>query len=223
MSANHVIVAPSILSADFSRIQDEVRKVEIAGAEFIHLDVMDGLFVPNKTFGPDLVKTIAPSCGKMVKDTHLMVFKPHEVALEFAKAGSDLITFHYEAYDNDLDRYHCIRAIRECGCQVGMSIKPRTSPEVLLPFLPELDLVLVMSVEPGKGGQSFMPESLQKLAFLREAIDKSGREIYLEVDGGINDKTGALVAESGADVLVAGSYLYGHEDYETRIRGLLAL
>lgn len=223
MSSRHVYAAPSILSADFSCIQDEVAKVGAAGAEFIHLDVMDGKFVPNKTFGPALVKEIALSCGNMLKDTHLMVFEPHIAAKEFARAGSDLITFHYEAYDNDEERLNCIRVIQECGCQVGMSIKPMTAPEALVPFLPLLDLVLVMSVEPGKGGQSFMPESLQKLVFLRNEIDKSGRNIYLEVDGGINDKTGALVVEAGADVLVAGSYLFGHDDYADRIRGLMAL
>lgn len=220
---SRVIVAPSILSADFGHIQEEVAKVEAAGAAFIHLDVMDGAFVPNKTFGPELVETIKDSCGSMVKDTHLMVFNPHEVAKGFAEAGSDLITFHYEAYEDDASRLSCIQTILGLGCKVGMSIKPMTPPEVLVPFLPLLDLVLVMSVEPGKGGQSFMPESLQKLAFLRKEIQKCGKFVYLEVDGGINDKTAPLVVDAGADVLVAGSYLYGHDDYAERIRGLLAL
>ena len=220
---SHVFIAPSILSADFSRIEEEVAKVGVAGAEFIHLDVMDGRFVPNATFGPYLVAKVAPSCGTMVKDTHLMVFEPHLAAAGFAKAGSDLITFHYEAYDNDEDRLSCIETIRSLGCKVGMSVKPMTPADVLVPFLPLLDLVLVMSVEPGKGGQSFMPESLQKIAFLRKEVDKLGRDIYLEVDGGINDKTASLVVDAGANVLVAGSYLYGHDDYAQRIRGLMAL
>lgn len=216
-----VIVAPSILSADFSRIESEVSKMEEAGAKFIHLDVMDGRFVPNKTFGPDLVERIVPYCGSMLRDTHIMVYEPKEVAASFIKAGSELITFHYEALDSDEKRFDCIRYIRSLGAKVGMSIKPATEAEVLDPFLPELDLVLVMSVEPGKGGQSFMPEALTKIAHFRHEIDAIGRPIYLEVDGGINGETGRLCVKAGADVLVAGSYLYGHDDYALRIKGLL--
>ena len=217
-----IYVAPSILSADFARIEEEVRKVGDAGAEFIHLDVMDGVFVPAKTFGPDLVKKITPHAGKMLRDTHLMVEDPIKLVDGFAEAGSQLITFHYESYDNDEQRFACLRYIKQRGLKVGMSIKPATSPEVLDAFLSELDLVLVMSVEPGKGGQSFMENALPKIAYFRQHIDRLQKPIYLEVDGGINEKTGKLCVDFGADVLVAGSYIYGHEDFAERIRGLKA-
>ncbi len=216
-----IIVAPSILSADFDHIESEVLKVEPAGAKFIHLDVMDGVFVPAKTFGPELVRRISPFAGKMVRDTHLMVADPKSMIDEFAAAGSELITFHYESYDNDEDRFSCLHAIHDAGLLCGMSIKPDTPEEVLLPFLPELDLVLVMSVEPGKGGQKFMEKSLQKLSYFRKHIDELGKKIYLEVDGGINDETAKIAVRFGADVLVAGSYIYGHEDYARRIQELL--
>ena len=220
MSVN---VAPSILSADFSKIDAEVAKVVRAGAGFVHLDVMDGLFVPNRTFGPDLVKTIAPAAGSALKDTHLMVFDPHRLAPEFIEAGSDIVTFHYEAYETDDERWNCIRIIQRLGAKAGMSVKPATPSEVLDPFLSELSLVLVMSVEPGKGGQSFMPQSLDKIRYFRAKLDSFHSSAYLEVDGGINEETGALCVQAGADTLVAGSYIYGHDDYAERIRRLAAL
>ena len=216
-----IIVAPSILSADFSRLGEEISKVGRCGAKFIHLDVMDGCFVPNKTFGPELVASIAPYCEGLVKDTHLMIADPYEMIDAFSDAGSDIITFHFEAVDGVDGAMRVIDKIHARGVKAGISIKPATSPEVLLPLLPCLDLVLVMSVEPGKGGQAFMENALDKIAFLREEIDVIGRDIYLEVDGGINDKTGRYCVEKGANVLVAGSYIYGHEDYEERIKGLM--
>ena len=218
-----VYVAPSILSADFSRIEAEVAKMEVAGARFIHLDVMDGRFVEATTFGPELVERIASSAGKMIKDTHLMVEDPMSMIKRFAQAGSDLITVHYESFAEDKDRFECIRYIHSLGLMAGMSVKPNTPADVLLRFLPELDLVLIMSVEPGKGGQAFMNESLEKISFIRKNIGLLGRKTYLEVDGGINAYTGKLVVEAGADVLVAGSYLYGHEDYAERVEALLHL
>ncbi len=216
-----IIVAPSILAADFSRLGEEISKVASDGAKFIHLDVMDGQFVPNKTFGPDLVASIAPYCEGLVKDTHLMIVDPVEMVDAFADAGSDIITFHVEAVVGIEGAKAVIDKIHSRGVKAGISIKPATSPEVLLPLLPLVDLVLVMSVEPGKGGQSFMENALGKIEFLRHEISKLGRNVYLEVDGGINDKTGRFCVEKGADVLVAGSYIYGHEDYADRIGRLL--
>ncbi|MBQ7243542.1 MAG: ribulose-phosphate 3-epimerase [Bacilli bacterium] len=215
-----VSLAPSILSADFSRIEEEVLKVAKAGAEFIHLDVMDGVFVPAKTFGPELVQRIVPFTANMLRDTHLMVEDPEALVDGFASAGSQLITFHYESYDNDEKRWSCLRRIKSKGVKVGMSIKPATSPEALEPFLRELDLVLVMSVEPGKGGQAFMESAFSKIAYYRKAIDAIGKHVYLEVDGGINEKTGRICVDFGADVLVAGSYIFGHDDYEDRMARL---
>ena len=218
-----VHVAPSILAADFSRIEEEVAASAKAGATFIHLDVMDGQFVPNKTFDADLVAKIVPFCGLMIRDTHLMVFHPDQWIDRFAKAGSQLITFHYEAYETDEERLDCIAKIHAAGLQAGMSIKPCSGPEKLVPFLPHLELVLVMSVEPGKGGQAFLPEALGKVAFLRKEIDALGKAIYLEIDGGINGTTAPLAVKEGADVLVAGSYLYGHEDFKQRVESLMEL
>ena len=220
---SRVNVAPSILSADFSVLETEVAKMDKAGATFIHLDVMDGRFVPNKTFGPETVARIVPYCGKMLRDAHLMVYEPLEAAEGFARAGAELITFHYEAYETEEERLRCIEGLRKLGVKVGISIKPATKVEVLDPYFPLVDLVLIMSVEPGKGGQAFMENSLEKIAYCRKKIDALGRKVYLEVDGGINQETGRLVVEKGADVLVAGSYLYGHDDYAQRLEGLMNL
>lgn len=218
-----VVVAPSILSADFSSLGDEIIKVGRAGAKFIHLDVMDGKFVTNTTFGPDLVASIAPYCSNLIKDTHLMTVDPINMIDAFADAGSDLITFHFEAVDGVKGALSTIEKIHSRGIKAGISIKPATPVEELLPILPHVELVLVMSVEPGKGGQAFMENALDKIAFLRREINRIGKDIYLEVDGGINQKTGAFCVEKGANVLVAGSYIYGHEDYADRIKGLLDL
>ena len=217
------IVAPSILSADFSCLDAEISKVRECGAKFIHLDVMDGKFVTNTTFGPELVAKIAPSCEGLVKDTHLMIVDPIEMVDAFADAGSDIITFHLEAVDGVRGAKEIIDKIHSRGIKAGISVKPATPVETLLPVLPLVDLVLVMSVEPGKGGQSFMENALDKIAWLREQIDLLDRDLYLEVDGGINEKTGRFCVEKGADVLVAGSYIYGHEDYAKRIEALLEL
>jgi ribulose-phosphate 3-epimerase len=152
-----------------------------------------------------------------------MVANPLDLGPAYAKAGADIVTFHYEALIDDEARKLCIAKIKKAGAKVGMSVKPNTSPTVLFPFLKQLDLVLVMSVEPGKGGQAFMPNALDKIKVLREAIDERHLRTLLEVDGGINAETGKQCVTAGADVLVAGSYLYGHEDFKARVQGLLAL
>lgn len=215
-----MIVSPSILACDFSHLPEEVSKMEIAGAEFIHLDVMDAVFVPNKTFDASLVATVKTSA---VKDTHLMIVNPIEHIEEYAKAGSDIITFHIEACESEKQIHACIELIHSLGVKAGLSIKPATPVEALDPFLAEIDLALVMSVEPGKGGQKFMESALDKLSYIKAAASKCNPDLLIEVDGGINDVTGRLCAEAGANVLVAGSYLYGHEDYATRLKGLMQL
>ncbi len=214
-----VKIAPSILSADFNNLQEEILKVQDAGAEFLHFDVMDGHFVPNISFGIPVLKNIAHS-QKMVNDVHIMISNPKKYAEEFIKSGAEYLTFHYEAVKSDKDVYEVIDLIHSFGGKAGLSIKPKTSVEVLEKFLPKLDLVLVMSVEPGFGGQSFIPSALDKIAYLRKIIDECKYHCLIEVDGGINAETGKLCKEAGVDVLVAGSYLFGHDDLKERMESL---
>jgi len=221
-----IIVAPSLLSADKNHIVDEIAKAGEAGAKFLHIDIMDGVFVPNTSFTFDFVANVLTIPSPMVYDVHIMVSNPRVLGPKYAKAGADVVTFHYEACFSDLERRSVIAAIRRAGAKVGMSIKPATPVALLLPFVEDLDLVLVMSVEPGKGGQPFLDEALGKIASLRDFIDHSspnGPKCLIEVDGGINEETGRLAAKAGADVLVAGSYLFGHDDFAQRVKGLLSI
>ena len=214
-----IIVAPSILSADFNNLKREMDTVSNAGAEWLHFDVMDGHFVPNISFGIPVLKSIAHS-HNMVNDVHIMIADPLKYAPEFIKSGAEYLTFHYEACKDDKHVQEIIDLIHKCGGKAGLSIKPKTDVSVLDRFLPTLDLVLVMSVEPGFGGQSFMPNALDKIRYLRHTIDQNKYSCLVEVDGGINQETGDLCKEAGVDVLVAGSYLFGHEDVKERIEGL---
>lgn len=216
------IVAPSILAADRAHLVDEIQLVEQCGATYIHLDVMDGVFVMNKTFGPELVDEIH-DCHKMVNDVHLMVSNPIPACIEFARAGADIMTVHYEAFSSDESRHECIRLIHSLGKKAGMSVKPNTDIRVLQAFWDSLDLCLVMSVEPGKGGQAYLDSAEGKLSWAREMNQQRGRHVLIEVDGGINLETGKTAVDAGAEILVAGSYLFGKADIKERIQGLLAL
>jgi len=198
-------IAPSILSADFADLGVEIQAVEKAGADIIHVDVMDGHFVPNLTIGPVVINSIRKTT-KLPFDVHLMIETPEKYIEAYAKAGADIITFHHEAVK---DSSAVIKQIKALGKKAGISIKPNTSEQVLKDIVAELDLILVMSVEPGFGGQKFMPNSIEKLQKLRKMIDATGRDIMLEVDGGINRETIKFVLDAGADTIVAGSAVFG--------------
>ena len=210
-------LAPSVLAADFTCLGDEIKKVYENGAEYLHLDVMDGMFVPNISLGPGMIASMRKVCP-IVFDVHLMIQDPIRYVDDFAKAGADIITFHYEACDNHRE---VIEKIHSHGIRAGMSVKPHTDASLMVPFLDELELALVMTVEPGFGGQKFMPEAMPNLEKLNAAIQASGREIDLEVDGGINLQNASIVKEKGANVLVAGSAVFGAADVAQTVRDFL--
>lgn len=198
-----IMIAPSLLSADFSKLAEEVRDVEKAGCDALHIDVMDGQFVPNLTIGPLVVSAIR-KVTRLPLDVHLMIDTPSRFIEEFRKAGADWITIHVEAENEVLKT---LRKIKALGAKAGISLRPKTSPGTILPFLSELDLVLVMSVEPGFGGQSFMPEMMEKVKILRPKFKG-----LLSVDGGIGAGNASQALEAGADILVAGSAVFGKSD-----------
>jgi ribulose-phosphate 3-epimerase len=209
-------IAPSILSADFSRLGDEVRAVERAGADLIHFDVMDNHYVPNLTVGPLVCAAIKPHV-RLPLDVHLMVKPVDALVPQFAKAGASIISFHPEASEH-VDR--TIALIKEQGCKAGLVLNPATPVSWLDHTLEKLDLVLLMSVNPGFGGQRFIPSVLPKITEVRRRISESGRDIWLEVDGGIKTENIAEVARAGADTFVAGSAIFGSKDYALTIRDM---
>lgn len=215
-------IAPSLLSADFARLGEEVRAVEAAGAALIHFDVMDNHYVPNLTVGPLVCQAIRPHT-KLPIDVHLMVKPVDRIIPDFAKAGANIITFHPEASEH-IDR--SLQLIRDCGCKAGLVFNPATPLHVLDHVMDRLDIILLMSVNPGFGGQAFIPETLNKLRDVRARIDaysqKTGREIWLEVDGGVKIDNIAEIAAAGADTFVAGSAVFGQPDYKAVIQAMHA-
>ena len=216
----NVIISPSVLGADFLNFEQEVEKMIAAGVKWIHFDVMDGHFVKNISFGNLFLKRINNRIG-LVKDVHVMIENPLSMVEKYAECGANYLTFHYEACKDDKEVFDVIDKIHECGMKAGISVKPETPVAKVFPFLHSLDLVLIMSVEPGLGGQKFIDLTLNKIIGLKNKINEEKVNVLISVDGGVNDVTGQDCVKVGANVLVVGQYLFGHEDFEERYKRLL--
>lgn len=209
-----IIISPSILSADFANLERDIKKVETAGATWLHIDVMDGHFVPNITIGVPVVKSIK-KITNLPLDVHLMIENPDKYIKPFAEAGADILTFHYEACPDNIQ--NVIGMIKSFGIKAGLSIKPKTKPEEILEYLPLLDMVLIMTVEPGFGGQAFMPECAEKIPIIRK---HAKNDLIIQVDGGINSDTARICTQYGANSLVAGNYIYKSDNIKQAIQSL---
>lgn len=213
-----VKISPSVLTADFMTLGDSIKKLEETGVDMLHLDVMDGIFVPNISFGNPVIKSIKAHTN-LPLDVHLMIDRPHRYIEEFAKYA-DLLGFHYEAGS---DNAELLKKIRELGCKSCITIKPATAAEEIFDLLPLCDMVLVMSVEPGFGGQKFMPIALDKIAAIKAECERQGLQVDIEVDGGINAETAPLAVAAGANVLVAGNFLFSADDMGARVKEIKSL
>lgn len=213
-----VKISPSVLTADFLTLSESIKKLENAGVDMLHLDVMDGIFVPNISFGNPVIKSIKAHTN-LPLDVHLMIDRPHRYIEDFAKYA-DLLGFHYEAGS---DNAETLKKIRELGCKSCITIKPATAPEEIFDILPLCDMVLVMSVEPGFGGQKFMPEALDKIKAIKAETDRQQLSVDIEVDGGINAETAPLAIAAGANVLVAGNYLFSADDMGAKVKEIKSL
>ena len=209
-------ISPSILASDFANLQRDIEKVEKAGVEYLHIDVMDGIFVPNITIGPPVIKAIRKH-SDLIFDVHLMITDPIRYIEDFAAAGADLITIHHESCDNQIET---LKKIHLLGKKTGISIKPKTDPKVLDAYLEYADLILIMTVEPGFGGQSFIPDTLKSVKYAKVLVDSNNKNIEIEVDGGISPANSALVTSAGANVIVAGSAIFGSADIPGTVAAL---
>lgn len=211
-----VKIAPSILACDLANLEREVCDIEKAGAELVHIDVMDGMFVTNISFGLPVIEALRKK-SNMAFDVHLMIEKPERYATRFIDAGADLLTFHIEACE---DAESLLDTIHECGAMAAVSVKPGTPVEIVYPLLEKCDMVLIMTVEPGYGGQSFMPEMVEKVIKLKAEIETQGLDVMIQVDGGINAETAKICRDAGADILVAGNSVFKNEDRKAAIDAL---
>ena len=216
----NAIISPSVLGADFLHFETEIQKIKDAGLNWIHFDVMDGHFVKNISFGNLWLQRLSDNID-FVKDVHIMIENPLSMVRQFKDAGANYLTFHYEACSSDDEVFEVINRIHEDNMKAGLSIKPGTPVEVVFPFLKKIDVVLIMSVEPGRGGQKFIEASLDRIAKLKNEINKQGVKTLISVDGGVNDVTAKECLKSGADILVVGQYLFGHDDFQERVERLL--